>query len=776
MPRSHTTARSLLLLASLGGALPLLPLTIAVAAEKDPSAALTKQTAPTVRIPPRDLMVLQSPSPTILTLAPVSPTNIRIEWSAVPGAVRYVISRSGAADIPIEANAGYQQGNKFVYVDVGRRPATLHTYSVAAHFAAPTLPGRSAAVQVLTPVALAPPSFKAFIAGSNAISLSWGSRSEAAAYRLVRNGGNLPPAVITPQGLGYVDQNLPAGDYSYALYSIVRLANGEELSGEMTAPITLKLRPFNMVAIGDSVMWGQGLLPANKFAVKVRDWIASQIGEPVDLRMRAHSGAITYPTPGEPVYENRAYDGEVPADWPTISHQIALASSPSIAGQPPADQVDLVLIDGCANNVGILTVLNPFPVPGLDDESLRNDTRAYCGAGMTNLLRETVRRFPNADIIVTGYFPYVSRESELAAMLPIFVLVGGAVPPDPLSGGLDLTMSYRNKIATRSDIFYQESNSGLQAAVDTINREEFPGRTRFDQIRYARLNAGPKNAYAAPSTWQFLIPAPPFAQDEVYEARRAQCYKVMNEARGNPDLMPGANLLCIQASMGHPNVAGAQAYTDAIRAVAAPLVTTWRTAHLSSMTARDDSFVVRVQSGSTDASGGTLVITATDAISGAPLQGTVQFNGVAAGVLGAPVRYAYQQSNPAEIAASVTVPGRQPRSFAIPPRTISVAVNLTNGGNPRTALVTATDTATGQLLGGTVTIRSATGSAVSGSTGQPLTYPSCGPDMPIYRVSSRPVEPLPCFGAVRVPFYPEVAYQDVPNPTATIRLLAPTQP
>jgi hypothetical protein len=755
----------------MGAALPLLPHTIAIAAEKDPSAALTKQTAPTVRIPPRDVMVLQSPSPTILTLAPVSPTNIRIEWSAVPGAVRYVISRSSAADIPIEANAGYQQGNKFVYVDVGRRPATLHTYSVAAHFPAPTLPGRSAPVQVLTPAALPPQSFRGSISSPNSITLTWGVRPEAAGYRLVRNGGNLPPTVLIPQGPSYVDKNLPAGDYSYAVYSIVRLANGEELSGEMAAPITLKLRPFNLLAIGDSVMWGQGLLPANKFAVKVRDWIASQIGKSVELRMRAHSGAITYPTPGEPVYENRSYDGEVPADWPTISHQIALASSPSPA-QPPANEVDLVLIDGCANNVEIVTVLNPFG----DDETLRSDTRAFCGAGMTNLLRETVRRFPNADVVVTGYFPYVSRDSELAALLPIFVLVGAALPPDPLSGNLDLTMSYRNKIATRSDIFFQESNSGLQAAVDTVNQEAFPGRTRFNQIRYARLNANSKNAYAAPNTWQFLIPAPPFAQDEVYEARRAQCYKVSNDARGNPDLMPGANLLCIQASMGHPNVAGAQAFTEAIKAIAAPLVTTWRTSHFSSVTARDDSYVVRVQSASTDSSGGTIVVTATDAISGAPLQGTVQFNGLEAGTLGALVRYVYQQSNPAEIAASVTVAGRAPRYFSIPPRTFSVAVNLTNGGDPRTALVTAIDTATGQMLGGTVFMNSPAGSSVSGPTGQPLTYPSCGPALSRYRMTDRPVDLVPCLGTVRVPFYPEVAYQDVPSPTATVRLLAPTQP
>src|SRR5262249_50832521 len=160
----------------------------------------------------------------------------------------------------------------------------------------------------------------------------------------------------------------------------------------------------------------------------------------------------------------------------TISHQLALASSPS-AAQPPAKEVDLLLIDGCANNVGIGKVLNPHA----SDDELRNDTRAYCGAGMTNLLREAVSRFPNADVIVTGYFPYMSRATDVAAVAAVLVWIPAA-PPDPVSGNLSRATDYRNRIATRSDIFFQESNQALQAAVDTINSEALPGRTRFGQI------------------------------------------------------------------------------------------------------------------------------------------------------------------------------------------------------------------------------------------------------------------------------------------------------
>ncbi len=757
----------------LSATLALLPIQFAAAVDKSQQISpVLKQAVPGVKLRPNPSGIYVGPAPTDVTLTPVTPTSIQIRWSPVPNATEYVISRNGAPDISIGANAGFLQNNRYGYMDMGRWPATLHTYSVAAKFPAPTLPGRSAGVQLLTPHALAPKSFRGTVSGPNAVTLTWAGQPEAnAGYRIVRNGGNQPPTGFDAQGLLYVDRNLPPGEYTYTVASLMRLANGEVITGEYTHPVKVSTRPFNIVAIGDSVMWGQGLLPANKFATRVRDWLAGQLGKTVDLRMRAHSGAITYPTPGGPIYENRSYDGEVPSDWPTISHQVTLASAPA-AGQPPAHEIDLVLIDGCANNIGIITVLNPFA----DDGALRNDTRAYCGAGMTNILREVVTKFPKADVIVTGYFPYVSRDSDLAALMPVFVLVGAPIPPDPILGSLAVSAGYRERIAARSDLFFQESNASLQAAVNTVNQEQLPNRTKYNQIRFARLNAGPNNSYAAPNSWQFLIPAPPFAQDEVYEARRAQCYKVLGEANGDPNLLPGANLLCIQASMGHPNAAGAQGYTSAIQSVAAPLVSAWRTAHVGPVTAREEPVVLQITQSTMEPSGGTMLIIATDGPVGAQLPGTVQLNGVAAGQLGTPFRYTFQPNNPREIMATVNVAGRGPRQFLIPSRTFSIAIQLINDGDPRTALVTATDNASGQLLNGTVTVRSNTGGSVSGQIGQPLTYPSCGPHpLPTQQVANMPVSLEPCFGTVNVPFYPEVGYQDVLR-TVTFNMPPPNEP
>ena len=698
-------------------------------------------------IPPGVLANLPGPAPTNVTLTPMTPTNIRIEWSPSPGAVRYLISRNGAPDIPIEANAGFLQGNRFIYTDVGRKPATLHTYSVAAQFPAPTPPGRSVPVQVLTPSALPPQNFKATVSGPNAVTLSWTGRPESTSYRIIRNGGNLPATVLNASGgASHVDQNLPPGQYLYMIYSVIRLANGEELLGEFSNPVTLQVRPFNIVAVGDSVMWGQGLSDASKFTRKVANWLGAVLGKPVNLQSVAHSGAVTYPVPGEQATENSILPGEVPSHYPSISNQATTLAPMKVS---PSD-VDLVLVDGCINNLDIKTILNPF---GSDDE-LRNNTRGYCSAGMQNVLTDVGRVFPNAKVAVTGYFPIASRQSNLAFMVPLWVTVGaitaGVIPPDPVLGGI-ATLAYRERSAERSDLFFQESTSSLQSAVNAMNSMPTPlGGNRF---RYASLPFGPENAYASPNTWLWLIPTRGVAEDEAFNSRSRDCQTYQS-----------SDLLCYGASMRHPNVAGAQAYTDAIKSLLTPFLSEWRTAHVGPVTAPEDSLVVRVQPGPIELVGGTMIVTASDGPSGPPLQGAVQLNGVPAGALGAQVRYAFQQNNPTDILAKVEVQGRRPRSFTIPVRTQSIAVNLTNIGDLRTAIVTATDSATGHLLSGTVTVRT-TSNQVSGPTGQPLTYPSCGQIAQGRQLAGLTLftGPAPCTGSVRVPYYPDASYQDVPG-------------
>src|SRR6185436_14775702 len=79
---------------------------------------------------------------------------------------------------------------------------------------------------------------------------------------------------------------------------------------------------------------------------------------------------------------------------------------------------------------------------------------------------------------------------------------------------------------------------------------------------------GPNNAYAAPDTWLWLVPTPPIARDQVFDQRQQVCGAVT-----------GAEPTCRPASMGHPNVKGAEAYAKAIIGAIAPYAAEWRSLH-----------------------------------------------------------------------------------------------------------------------------------------------------------------------------------------------------
>ena len=96
-----------------------------------------------------------------------------------------------------------------------------------------------------------------------------------------------------------------------------------------------------VIALGDSIMWGQGLNETNKFSTLVRNRLATYLrgqGIGVDLRSYAHSGAEIRPEEGdslEPLW------GEVPTAAPSIQRQLATAAR-ELA--PVAQEPCLVLV------------------------------------------------------------------------------------------------------------------------------------------------------------------------------------------------------------------------------------------------------------------------------------------------------------------------------------------------------------------------------------------------------------------------------------------------
>src|SRR5438552_5892581 len=151
-------------------------------------------------------------------------------------------------------------------------------------------------------------------------------------------------------------------------------------------------RVFNLLVLGDSITWGQGLRDDHKAWYQVKIWLETSPGRKVLTRIEAHSGAVIA-SPGDSA-GNRVppLDGEVNRALPSVNHQIDNAlgfySDPS--------QVDLVLVDGCINDLDARRLLNAVNTP----DGIRELTQEKCGPPVEALLSRITTSFPKAHVII----------------------------------------------------------------------------------------------------------------------------------------------------------------------------------------------------------------------------------------------------------------------------------------------------------------------------------------------------------------------------------------
>jgi hypothetical protein len=402
----------------------------------------------------------------------------------------------------------------------------------------------------------------------------------------------------------YNDQNLPAGTYTYTVQSLMRAGDGAEVLGEPSRPVQLLVRPFNIIAVGDSIMWGQGLAQDHKFVTKVQQWLQSQFGPGKEVRLRnfARSGALVklQPPTVEAQYavELSTISAEIPRDTPSVMYQaLFLAPGP---GVDPSD-VDLVLVDGCANDVDLARyVLDPT----VSEAALGARIQEKCGStdlvgSMVHNLGEIHGRFPNAKVLLTGYYPIISQGAVLTAVAVFlqhmlggsFTGVGAAtggiasmfgIPIDPVTGavaGQILATATTKKLldaeTSHSVVFQANTTSTLSTDVAIANQRFGQNRIRFVGVPFTA-----SNAYAMPDSWLWLVPSPvampgvPNSKDEVYDQRTRECSAAK------------ADFKCVVASMGHPNAAGAQVYANSIIASLAEFMSGWRAVHATTQTAQ----------------------------------------------------------------------------------------------------------------------------------------------------------------------------------------------
>ena len=332
------------------------------------------------------------------------------------------------------------------------------------------------------------------------------------------------------------------------------------------ASASVQERPFEMLVLGDSIMWGQGLREEEKFYTKVREALEREVVcRKVNLRVLAHSEATILPKrefcPDAP--------GEVPARRPTINAEVELAVQDYAGAGVPLGSVGLVVVDGGINDVTIARIINFFT----PDDKIVSLARKLCGDAMRDLLDTILQTFPNAFVVVPGYFPILSEQTDPNTMRDLIAAFFGLDEGAKMMKRAEEMMAKRGpdwflkRQAALSSLWYRESDRNLQQSVDKANAADIKRRGAAADAKprayFAHIPFAPDESYSAPNTalWKIVGSAPGGGfrtDDQMYEARQPLCVEY------EPD--PIRLKVCKAAGTGHPNLRGEAKYTEAILA------------------------------------------------------------------------------------------------------------------------------------------------------------------------------------------------------------------
>ena len=337
--------------------------------------------------------------------------------------------------------------------------------------------------------------------------------------------------------------------------------------GQSTQPATTD-RQFNLLVLGDSIAWGQGLRDEHKAWYLVKSWLETNHGRQVSETVLAHSGAVIG-TAGEPGGNaGPVLDGEVNRGLPSINDQIETALRTYV---DPA-RVDLVIVDGCINDLDARRLLNAENTP----QSILGLAQQKCGPPVEALLTRIAGSFPNAHIIITGYYPILSE----ATARDIFMR---AMMKRLYSGTERMNdKQLRARLIEISREWYQGSNQMLAGAAATVDAQ-LAARGSRQRALFAEVKFLPEHSFAASQSrlWGFdaswirkvlviltLGRVTLKTNDEQRNQRGTSCKDTFKAPPGETKQQKAARetriMLCRLAAIGHPNRKGAQMYAEAI--------------------------------------------------------------------------------------------------------------------------------------------------------------------------------------------------------------------
>lgn len=349
-------------------------------------------------------------------------------------------------------------------------------------------------------------------------------------------------------------------------------AVGMLLAGGRSLTFGADTRPFEMLIVGDSHVSGQGLSEKNKFYYLVKEWLETDIFNAervVNLKVKAHSGSRIELHPAE--LEKMTAAGD---DIFKFHHPEANLSQPSIRTQldfarkeyANGHLVDLIMLSGGITDVLVANTVNPF----IKKATLSALIHKYCNQGIYGLLEQATGSFPNAKIAVIGYFPIISTSSDMKKVARYFFKT--IKFPHPLQFTLTNGLSrqflkvMRKKMAMRSRFWVAESNREMRLAIERINANFDEPRVIFVESPITEQTCfGTRNSLLWDKDDDNL-PA-----DERYVERKKICPEVFAELK-NHHYGKMSVRMCELAAIGHPNVAGARAFAEAVKTSLRPFL------------------------------------------------------------------------------------------------------------------------------------------------------------------------------------------------------------
>jgi len=349
-------------------------------------------------------------------------------------------------------------------------------------------------------------------------------------------------------------------------------------------PAAASDRPVNVLVLGDSISWGQGLKEEHKASSLVKSWLEQQSGREVRQLIQAHSGAII--GSADIAEDKKArdaaadLDGELSRAYPTINDQIDYA----LKALNPA-VVDLVMVNGCINDVDSRRLLNAANT----SDNIRELAQVKCGPPVEALLTRIATVFPAAHVVIIGYYPILSEKT--ANDLFMRALAKRLYAPEP--GALKMNdKALRARLIAISREWYQTSDQILSAAARKTDAQ-LATRGSHQRVLFADPGFREENAFAAKASrlWGFnaswlrkmlvVVTLGRGVQLRSNDERRGYrsdlCKSLLKKpARETPAEKAKREdrlMWCRLAAVGHPNRKGAAMYADAIGRLLKPLIT-----------------------------------------------------------------------------------------------------------------------------------------------------------------------------------------------------------